>query len=62
MGKARTEYLSKAPLHILQGKPESNSTQDQCRVHPKGTALNRIQVRHIYIRNRQFANRSINDR
>ena len=48
IGKAHEQSIySKVPLHTLQGKSKSNSTQDQCRVHPKGTALNRIQVRHI---------------
>ena len=60
--RIRTEYLSKVPLHTLQGKSKSTSTQDLCRVHPKGATLDRIQLRHIHIRNRKFADRSINDR
>ena len=44
---------SKAPLSCYLGKPESSSTQDQCRVHPKGTTSDRIQLRHIHIRNSQ---------
>ena len=52
----------KYPYTHFKGKSKSSSTQDQCRVHSKGTTLDRIQLRHIHIKNRQFANRSINDR
>ena len=62
IGKAHEQSIySKVPLHTLQGKSKSNSSDYMCRVHPKGTALDRIKLRHILIRNRQFANRSIND-
>lgn len=52
----------KYPCPVIWGKSKSTSTQDQCRVHSKGTTLDRIKLRHIHIRNRQSADRSINDR
>ena len=62
-GKGHEQSIySKTPLPCSLGKSKSTSTQDQCRVHPKGTVLYRIQLRHIHIRNRQSADRSINDR
>lgn len=41
------EYPSKTPPVHLPEKSESVSNQDQCRVHPTGTALDMSGLRHV---------------